>query len=195
MGEIIWQRTIGGTSSDYLYDVLKHPDGGFVFCGSTASSDGDLVGKPNRGLGDCLVLKSDQSGMIQWTKNISSSGVDNARSLALTPGEGFVVGGWVSENDFDAAGNVPTNGSIADAWIIKLSSQVLPITLLKTVAYNVNNEVIIDWQTTQQVSFKGFDIERSSNGITFYKIAFASSNRDLFNLSNYSYKDITLPAR
>ena len=193
-GNLLWQKTIGGSSDDHLWDIAKHPDGGFVICGYTFSGDGDLVGQPMRASVDGWIIKTDNLGTIQWQRMLRTSGVDWAISIALTAGDGFIVGGLASNNDLDATGNQPTNGSFADAWIIKLSAQVLPVTLLNAVANYKDNEVRIQWQTTREVSFEGFVIERSNDGILFSKSAFVPSKNNLINITDYSYTDKELPA-
>lgn len=54
-GEIIWEKTFGGSDEDYGKCIKLTYDGGFVFCGYTESSDGDVF--ENKGGKDFWVVK------------------------------------------------------------------------------------------------------------------------------------------
>ncbi len=43
-GELIWERTLGGSGQDHAYDVLEKPSGNIVVAGYTRSADGDVSG-------------------------------------------------------------------------------------------------------------------------------------------------------
>ncbi len=55
-GEIIWEKSFGGSSQDQLLDFSLTTDGGFIFTGSTNSNDGDITG--NHGGLDMWVIKT-----------------------------------------------------------------------------------------------------------------------------------------
>ncbi|RDI90974.1 hypothetical protein Q502_12410 [Mesotoga sp. Brook.08.YT.4.2.5.2.] len=41
-GELIWERTLGGSGQDHAYDVLEKPSGNILVAGYTRSADGDV---------------------------------------------------------------------------------------------------------------------------------------------------------
>src|SRR5688572_16645325 len=43
-GNIIWQKTLGGTGSDQATSVVQTTDGGYIVAGYTTSNDGDVTG-------------------------------------------------------------------------------------------------------------------------------------------------------
>jgi len=43
-GELIWERTLGGSGQDHAYDVLEKPSGNILVAGYTRSADGDVSG-------------------------------------------------------------------------------------------------------------------------------------------------------
>jgi len=68
----------------------------------------------------------------------------------------------------------------------------LPLKLLSFVAIDNKTEVILEWKTSNEISTKNFEIQRSSDGLHFTSIAtvFASgSNQSTEN--NYRYQDIS----
>ncbi|MDN5202718.1 hypothetical protein QQ008_15115 [Fulvivirgaceae bacterium BMA10] len=54
-GEQVWEENFGGSETDIAYTIQRTMDKGFVFAGSSMSSDGDVVG--NKGLSDFWVVK------------------------------------------------------------------------------------------------------------------------------------------
>ena len=66
LGEIQWEKTLGGSNQDYARSVQQTRDGGYVIAGYTPSTDGDVVG--NDGGIDVWVVKLTEGGAIQWQK-------------------------------------------------------------------------------------------------------------------------------
>lgn len=54
-GTIIWEKTLGGSNYDVLYDAQQTSDGGFILSGWSYSTDIDVTG--NHGSGDYWVVK------------------------------------------------------------------------------------------------------------------------------------------
>jgi hypothetical protein len=55
---IQWQKTLGGTNSDFAYSIQPTSDGGYIVTGETASNNGDVTGLHGGGFyGDCWVVK------------------------------------------------------------------------------------------------------------------------------------------
>ena len=192
-GDLLWQKTLGGSSDDYIRNIIRHPDGGFVLCGYTASGDGDLAGQPLRANIDGWLIKIDSFGNIQWQRMLRTSGIDGANNIAITPGDGIIVGGYASFNDIEATGN-STWGTNPNAWIIKLSAQVLPLSLTNFRITQINEGIVLKWQTTNEVNFSHFVVERSSDGYSFSAIASIASYNSGGLSKLYSCIDKDLPA-
>ena len=67
LGELIWEKTFGGTSFDVARSIEKTQDNGFLISGSSRSADGDVT--TNQGQNDAWVLKIDSNANLQWQKN------------------------------------------------------------------------------------------------------------------------------
>src|SRR5690606_31857136 len=65
-GELIWEKSFGGSGSDEGQTIAETGDGGFVVGGYTNSTDGD-VSNPIGNL-DFWIFKIDTNGNIQWEK-------------------------------------------------------------------------------------------------------------------------------
>ncbi|MCF0056262.1 T9SS type A sorting domain-containing protein [Dyadobacter sp. CY356] len=70
-------------------------------------------------------------------------------------------------------------------------SAPLPVKLQSFEAEETNeNQILITWKTTDEINFKQFEIERSTDGKRFEKLAIIQSN--VVNHSNYNFPDTKL---
>jgi hypothetical protein len=115
-GIIEWQKTYGGNEVDFLYAIQQTPDGGYISCGQTESSNGDL--SINRGISDAWVLKLNSIGNITWNSTYGGSSDDSLASIIQTPNGDYIMSGATNSNDID----ITTNNGESDGWIVKISS-------------------------------------------------------------------------
>ncbi|MFP5039881.1 T9SS type A sorting domain-containing protein [Parasediminibacterium sp. JCM 36343] len=116
-GSLQWQKTLGGTSTDWAYSIQQAADGGYIVAGSAMSNDGDVSG--NHGDYDYWVVKLDSTGILQWQKALGGTGNDGAYSIQPTTDGGYIVAGSTGSDDGDVTGN---HSSDADCWVVKLDS-------------------------------------------------------------------------
>ncbi len=116
LGNVQWQKELGGSNTDRAHSVRQTTDGGYIVAGETASYDGDVTG--NHGYADYWIVKLNASGTIQWQKTFGGSSNDIARSIRQTNDGGYIVAGETQSTNGDVTGN---HGSY-DYWIIKLTS-------------------------------------------------------------------------
>lgn len=116
-GTIGWKRCYGGTSSDYIHEIISTNDGGYILAACTASNDGDVSGL--NGSFDYWVVKINVSGTLQWQKNLGGSSYDSANGgVKQTADGGYLIGGNTDSVNGDVTG---THGS-TDFWLVKLTS-------------------------------------------------------------------------
>lgn len=122
LGNIQWQKSLGGKGSDLGRSVLETSNGGFMICGSTTSFDGDV--SANHGTGstsDYWVINLDANGTIIWEKTYGGSNEDQSFSMSKTIDGGFVIAGM--ENS--TGGDVTIHNGLSFAfncWVIKINS-------------------------------------------------------------------------
>lgn len=135
-GQMIWEKSYGGTFDDYPNSIKKTNDNGFVISGYSNSSDGHIThlhlehdsfqGFPITITNDEFwILKLDNSGNVQWSKTYGGFSNDQAHSIIQTQDNGYlVVGTTISANDGDVSGvHGPTtlyNSKPEDVWVLKL---------------------------------------------------------------------------
>lgn len=115
VGNLVWQRALGGSEEDVPHVVQPTTDGGYAAVGVTWSPDGDVTNYHGP-LGDFWLVKLDATGTLQWQKTMGGSSVDWPRSMEQTTDGGYIVQGYTFSNDGDVSGNHGQN----DLWVVKL---------------------------------------------------------------------------
>ncbi|MBI2280815.1 MAG: hypothetical protein HYU68_09030 [Bacteroidetes bacterium] len=88
---IEWQKSLGGTNSDFGQSIQQTTDGGYIGVGQSNSIDGNVTG--NHGGNDYWMVKLSSTGTIEWQKSIGGTEEDYAYSIQQTTDGGYVVAG------------------------------------------------------------------------------------------------------
>ncbi|WP_405208986.1 fibronectin type III domain-containing protein [Aquimarina sp. LLG6339-5] len=115
-GNLVWEKSLGGTLEDFANDVHQTMDNGYIVAGFSESSDFDVSN--NNGKKDMWIVKLNSSGEIVWETSLGSSESDSGQSIQQTMDQGYVVAGYSGASDGDVSTN---NGGYRDYWIVKLS--------------------------------------------------------------------------
>ncbi len=117
-GKIVWQKTIGGDSSDLLNAVVPLPQGGYIVTGSSNSQVAGEKTDTSRGGFDYWVLKLDDTGRIEWQKTIGGADMDYLYYSTVTPDSGILLSGMTFS---DVSGErKDTLKGFSDYWLVKL---------------------------------------------------------------------------
>jgi hypothetical protein len=120
IGNIEWQRSIGGGGYNYCYSVLEALDGGFICAGYiSAGASGDVIEQVVGGA-DVWIVKLSSTGTILWQKLLGGDQNDLLLSACKSKNEGVIcaarssssISGEKSENSFQSD----------DYWIFELDS-------------------------------------------------------------------------
>jgi len=125
-GELMWAKSIGGSSYDYAGSISLTQDGGYMIFGQTFSSNGDV--SENKGGSDYWIVKTNEFGEIQWQKTVGGSQGDDGNCAQQTADGGFITVGYSWSNN----GDVTQNKGKSDFWIVKLSKETTPTQELPT---------------------------------------------------------------
>ena len=115
-GDLIWEKTYGGTSFDVSRDLQTTQDGGLLLAGSSRSSDGDL--SENKGQNDAWVIKVDSDGNLQWETSVGGSNIDFAYGVTELNDQSIIVVGDTSSNDVD----IIENKGFTDVLVFKIET-------------------------------------------------------------------------
>ncbi len=132
-GSLDWQKSFGGSGSDFLHSIDNTKDGGFIL-GGTSGSPGPSLDNPNdfdklaanRGGDDIWIIKLNAAGNQEWQQTIGGIGQEKLESIKQTKDGGYVLGGSSSSSaPFEGEVGEKTSNSFGgmDYWIIKLDKK------------------------------------------------------------------------
>jgi len=117
-GNILWQKTYGGTEEEWASHIIQTNDGGFILAGRTDSNGGDIT--QYFGSEDLLVLKLDADGNLEWQRNYGGNGSEVASEIWQTQDGGYITIGYIGTS---TTGQVTGHhGGVYDAWVARLNA-------------------------------------------------------------------------
>ncbi|MBK7571708.1 MAG: T9SS type A sorting domain-containing protein [Bacteroidetes bacterium] len=117
VGDLIWQKSYGGTYGETAFSVKQTSNSGYVISGWSVSDDGDVTF--NQGNADSWTIYIDSVGNILWQHSYGGTGSDIIYSIETTADNGYILAGITTSFDGDVIGN---HGASQEAWILKLDS-------------------------------------------------------------------------
>jgi hypothetical protein len=129
-GNLLWNKTYGGTGNDLASSVIATSDGGFALIGQTSSF--------GAGHSDIWLVKTDGLGNAQWNKTYGGASDDVGISLTAASDGGYVI-----------AGNTASFGFAGDFWLMKtdevgtipeFTSLLIPALVMTTAMFIVINK-------------------------------------------------------
>ena len=120
-GNIQWDKTIGGSGTEYIDYIVQTVDGGYVLAGSSDSNASGEKSENSRGFVDYWIVRLDANGKKVWDKTIGGYSYDWCSPFALTKDGGIIVGGFSLSNISGEKTENSRGGS--DYWLVKLDSK------------------------------------------------------------------------
>ncbi|MCA0152512.1 hypothetical protein [Winogradskyella vincentii] len=113
-GELIWEKSIGGSNFDVARSIKSSQDGNFILSGSSRSDDFDV--NNNKGQNDAWVLKINANGEVLWETTIGGSNIDFTYDIAELNNGSIIAVGDTSSID----GDIIVNKGFSDLLLIKI---------------------------------------------------------------------------
>lgn len=113
-GDLLWEKSLGGTEIDQSRAIVKTNDNNYIVAGNSFSTDGD--NSSNYGSSDFLLVKIDDDGETLWSKNYGGTDFDYATSIKKSS-NGFIVSGYSKSSDNQLTSNYGDN----DFWVLKIN--------------------------------------------------------------------------
>ncbi len=116
-GNIIRNKTLGGTYDDTpkLIEIL--PDGNWIIACESESNDGDISN--NSGKKDIWIAKLNANFEVLWQKNYGGSYTETITDIHIIDSKNFIIFGTTSSNDYGITGLHDKAGISSDIWILK----------------------------------------------------------------------------
>ncbi len=120
IGNIVWQKTIGGNGQDALSSIQQTFDNGYILAGASYSGISGDKTEGSQGRNDFWVVKLDTAGNILWQNTIGGSDYDFYPSIQQCPDGGYILGGKTYSGI--SGDKIEANHGSTDYWIIKLDT-------------------------------------------------------------------------
>ncbi|MBC7552667.1 MAG: T9SS type A sorting domain-containing protein [Taibaiella sp.] len=123
-GNLLWQKTYGSSYSDDPISIANTADHGFIILGTTNGSDGDVPFHYGGFFSsDWLVIKTDSTGNVLWTKNIGGTESEGNRGQILAVDSFYYLIGSTASRDYDCIPSSWQSGAdmYDDYYVIKLN--------------------------------------------------------------------------
>ncbi len=101
-GNIVWDKTFGGSREDCGLSVQQTSDMGYIVTGYTGSY--------GSGQSDVWLIKINAFGDSAWAKTFGGTDYDGGKSVQQTSDGGYILTGFIDSNDSECLGNL---------WLIK----------------------------------------------------------------------------
>lgn len=162
-GEILWEKSYGGSDDERAHDVVALPNGDFVVVGESRSFNGDRT--QAFGKKDVWMIRVNPSGELIWEK--SFGGIDNETgvSLLFESPDKLIVGGYTESMD----GHLTGNKGLYDYWLLTTD---LNGNLLSQMNYGGTNVETL------------YDMAQDENGMIYMVGSSKSNNRNIVTGNN-----------
>ncbi|MBC7949778.1 MAG: gliding motility-associated C-terminal domain-containing protein [Chitinophagaceae bacterium] len=97
VGNIIWEKTYGGSEDEIAFHIKLVPSGGFIMAGHGASPE--LPG--HHGSIDGFIMRIDDNGVVVWQKMVGGSVGEQLLGMTVLPNSSFVFAGGSNSSDGD----------------------------------------------------------------------------------------------
>ena len=114
-GLLTWSKTYGRSGDDYGMSITLTTDGNYMIAGTT-----DTLGNPNNDM--YLLIKTDLSGNVLWSKTLGTTGYNEAQSIEPTTDGNYIITGLVDSLNTSNAlvvGLIKINNSGDTLWTKK----------------------------------------------------------------------------
>jgi hypothetical protein len=120
-GNIIWQRCLGGSDSEYSWNLLQTENDGFMIFGYTSSNNGDVSGNYSfSGWTDIWMVKLSSSGELEWQQCFGSYGKETVLSGVIKKSDhNWVIAGSADYNSNDVNCNLNFL-YVEDYWVFEI---------------------------------------------------------------------------
>lgn len=118
-GNLLWQKSYGGSDDDIGMSVVNSQEGGFLLGGYSRSEDGDV--ESNHGNYDVWLVKINDDGDITWERAYGGNNIEyHAGLIQNSDGDYMVCNSTVSADNGNVSGNHYPNTTY-DYWIFKIN--------------------------------------------------------------------------
>ncbi len=102
-GDLIWQKSFGGSEADIAYAITETVDNNYIIVGDARSADGSVTDA--KGNADLWAIKINGDGNLLWEKSFGGTKFDTGRDIFRLRDGNFFITGNSRSNDMDVDTN------------------------------------------------------------------------------------------
>ena len=119
-GNLLWEKSYGGTNEDQLRSVVQTTDGGYMIGGISKSGISGDKSQGTQGGMDYWIIKTDPSGNMQWDRRYGGMYDDYLFSALQCSDKGFILAG--SSWSYTSGDKTQAHVGLSDYWLVKTDS-------------------------------------------------------------------------
>ena len=119
--KVAWERSIGGSHAEYLFDMVPTVDYGFILAGSSLSDKSGDKADAGGGNLDYFIWKMDKHGEEEWQMSFGADGADFLQKITPSGDMGYLLSG-TSNSGTSGVKSEDSRGK-NDLWLIKINAQ------------------------------------------------------------------------
>ena len=116
-GQIVWEKTYGGSNGEGALDFLRTPDKGFLLYGYTFSKDGDVSCNHPGEACDLWLVRTDSLGNMLWSRCYGGTNQEFGGKIINDHEEGYFI---FAATTGSVDGDITHNNGTYDLWVVKL---------------------------------------------------------------------------
>jgi hypothetical protein len=191
-GEFLWLQNAGGDGNDYATDITVDKSGNPYVLGyfpGTAVIGGESL--TSLGNDDNFVWGLTSDGTTTFVKQFGGSDLDKGYAITNDYGGNlYVTCAFRAVTNLD--GFQFTFAGNDDIVYGRIGSNPVPVELTSFNASVNGKDVVLSWETATEVNNSGFQVERSTDKVSFTSVGFVKGNGSTSEKSRYSFVDTDL---
>ena len=95
-GAVEWEKLLGGDNTDFANYITPTNDSGYIFCGYSESSNGD-VKRADKDSGNAWIVKVNKTGIIEWQQLLGYHNTGRSYSIKQLKDGSYLATGFTSK--------------------------------------------------------------------------------------------------
>lgn len=121
LGTILWEKSLGGTHTEYPVDIIQDSDDNYICIGNTYSNDLDVTEHHGTTSScDSWIVNISDAGILNWQHAYGSDNNDYSAAIVEIEDVGYMVSCAAGGGSGDVSS---FNGGSSDFWVLNLNTK------------------------------------------------------------------------
>lgn len=188
-GNNIWVIAGGSTGTDYVNDLSVDKDNNVLGTGQFSdTAEFGTTTFTSAGSYDVFTFKVSSDGEFIWAERAGGTDVDRGLASAVDNGGNLYTTGYFSLSADFSSFSFSSLGD-DDIFISRTGEFTVPVELVSFTANSTSTGINLKWQTATETNNSRFEIERSSDKVSFEKIGTVNGQGTTTEPVFYNFND------